>query len=219
MRPGSRSSSRLSARPSSRLSARPPAVAARGSSGGSSGDSLGRALGRSSLIAAAACGLLAAASAPAWAKSEKQLGYSPQQVWSPLVRFLRVDENVKIVDKDAEAGYLIFELTQDKKVFRGSVELIAASKDYGARIILDVADRPSYVELGMLERLERKLYAELGPALSPPAPPSKKKDGKDAKDPGPPGSPGDGEPPRPQPPTVREAPLRPIPETPASPSK
>lgn len=209
MRPGSRSSSHPSSRSSARSSAR--------SSSHPSPRSSGLPLARSSLIAAAACGLLVAASAPAWAKSEKQLGYSPQQLWSPLVRFLRVDENVKIVDKDAEAGYLIFELTQDKKVFRGSVELIAASKDYGARIILDVADRPSYVELGMLERLERKLYAELGPAPSPPAPPSTKK--KDAKDQGPPGSPGDGEPPKPQPPTVREAPMRPIPETPASPSR
>ena len=211
MRPGSRSSSHPSSRSSPRSSSHP------------SPRSSGLPLARSSLIAAAACGLLVAASAPAWAKSEKQLGYSPQQLWSPLVRFLRVDENVKIVDKDAEAGYLIFELTQDKKVFRGSVEIIPASKEHGVRVILDVTDRPSYVELAMLERLERKLYAELGPAPSPPAPPSTKKkdakDAKDAKDQGPPGRPGDGEPPRPQPPTVREAPLRPIPETPASPSK
>ncbi len=175
---------------------------------------------RSSLIAIASLALGLAGSSPAWAKSEKQVGYSPKDVWSPLVRFLRVDENVKIVDKDAEAGYLIFELTQDKKVFRGSVEVIAASKDYGARVILDVADRPSYVEIAMLERLERKLAAELGPAPSPPAPPSKKKDeGKGGSGGVKGGAPGTGEEelPKPQPPTVREAPLRPIPETPASP--
>jgi hypothetical protein len=118
----------------------------------------------------------AAGPSAAWARNEKLLGYSPSSVWSPLVRFVRVDENLKIVDKDAEAGYLIFELRQDKKVFRGTLEVIAASKDYGARVIIDIADRPSYVELAMLERLERKLIAELGPAPSPPKPPERKPD-------------------------------------------
>ncbi len=164
------------------------------------------------LVLAAASSMLAAA--PAWARSEKQMGYSPGAVWSPLVRFLRVDENVKIVDKDAEAGYLIFELTQDKKVFRGSVEIIPASKEHGVRVILDVADRPSYVELAMLERLERKLYAELGAAPSPPKKPEGRKpdkgDKSDKSDKGDKGGdkPAEGG-------GVQEAPLVPIPEMPA----
>lgn len=145
----------------------------------------------------------------AWARSEKLLGYAPASVWSPLVRFVRVDENLKIVDKDPEAGYVIFELVQDKKVFRGSVEVIPASKDYGVRVILDVSDRPSYVELAMLERLERKLLAELGPAPSPPkklegkkpAEPAEKDRAESDKD----KREGGG---------VKEAPLQPIPEIP-----
>jgi hypothetical protein len=160
------------------------------------------------LAAAVVVGSSLASVAPAAARSEKLLGYSPSSVWSPLVRFLRVDENLKIVDKDVEAGYLIFELTQDKKVFRGSAELIPASKDYGARVILDVSDRPSYVELAMLERLERKLLAELGPAPSPPKKPEGGGSGK-AKDEGD----------KPKPPPVREAPQVPLPEIPASSSK
>jgi hypothetical protein len=134
----------------------------------------------------------------AWARNEKLLGYSPEAVWNPLVRFVRVDENMKIIDKDAEAGYLIFELRQDKKVFRGTVEVIAASKEYGARVILDITDRPSYVELAMLERLERKLIAELGPAPSAPRRPEPKPARPDKPDPSDPG-PG-------------AAPMRPIPE-------
>jgi hypothetical protein len=172
------------------------------------------------LAAGVGVGATLAWAAPAAARSEKLLGYSPASVWSPLVRFLRVDENLKIVDKDVEAGYLIFELTQDKKVFRGSAELIPASKDYGARVILDVSDRPSYVELAMLERLERKLLAELGPAPSPPKKPEGGGSGK-AKDEGGNGGNGgkggDGD--KPKAPTVREAPMVPLPETPASPSK
>jgi hypothetical protein len=163
---------------------------------------------RTSLAAAGlALGLASfTAVAPAFARSEKQLGYSPSAVWGPLVRFVRVDENLKILEKDAEAGYVLFELTQDKKVFRGSVEIIAATKDHGVRVVLDVVDRPSYVEVAMLERLERKLFSELGPAPSPPPQPKKPKgDGKpEAK---PDDKPKDA-------PTVQEAPTVPIPEVP-----
>jgi hypothetical protein len=171
-------------------------------------------LGSLALISglAAAAGLLAGSAGTALARSEKQLGYSPASVWGPLVRFVRVDENLKIVDKDPEAGYLIFELTQDKKVFRGSVEVIAASKEHGVRFILDVSDRPSYVELAMLERLERKLLAELGPAPSPPRKLRDKKDGDKGKAGGGGGDGRDKE----KPPEVQEAPLQPIPEAPTT---
>lgn len=106
--------------------------------------------------------------AVAQARSEKSMGYAPKDVWSPTVRFVRVDENLKILERDAELGYILFELREDKKVFRGSVEIIAASADHGVRVIVDLRDRPSYMEVAMLERLERKLMAELGPAPSPP---------------------------------------------------
>ncbi len=125
--------------------------------------------------------LLLISSAPAWARSEKSLGYSPQAVWSPLVRFVRVDENLTIVERDPETGYVLFELREEKKVFRGSFEVIATSPDHGARVILDIRDRPSYVELAMLERLERKLIAELGPAPSPPKRDDKDKASRDKK--------------------------------------
>jgi hypothetical protein len=144
---------------------------------------------------------LAATAAPSWARNELSLGYRPEAVWSPAVRFVRVDENLKIIEKDAEAGYLIFELRQDKKVFRGSLEIIAASKDYGVRLIVDISDRPSYVELALLGRLERKLLAELGPAPSPPKKPERA--------PQPPAEP---------PATVKEAPTQPIPEPAPPPS-
>lgn len=116
--------------------------------------------------------LVLALPALAHARNEKAMGYSPKDVWSPTVRFVRVDENLAILERDAELGYILFELREDKKVFRGSVEIIAASADHGVRVIVDIRDRPSYVEVAMLERLERKLLAELGPA---PAPPKKEK--------------------------------------------
>ena len=63
---------------------------------------------------------------PAFARSEKTLAYPRESAWATAVRFLRVDEQLKVLEKDADAGYVLFELREDKKTFRGSLELIDA---------------------------------------------------------------------------------------------
>ncbi|HSR98141.1 MAG TPA: hypothetical protein VLM79_13875 [Kofleriaceae bacterium] len=120
--------------------------------------------------------LAAGAAAPAWARSEKTLAYQRAEVWSAAVRFLVVDEHVKVTEKDAEAGYVLFELRDDGKLFRGSLEVMTLVRDGRSvvRFVLQIADRPSWLEIAMLTRLETKLRAELGspsPAPSPPAKP------------------------------------------------
>jgi hypothetical protein len=117
---------------------------------------------------------------PASARSEKTLAYAKAaDVWPAAVRFLRVDEKLKLVEKDADAGYVLFDLADEGKVFRGSLEVIAVVVDRrpSVRFVIAIEDRPSYLEIGMLQRLERKLRAELGspapaPTPAPPAPPT-----------------------------------------------
>jgi hypothetical protein len=125
-------------------------------------------------IAALVLGLVALAglAPPAWARSEKTLAYPRDQAWPTAVRFLVVDERVKVTEKDAEAGYVVFELRDDGKTFRGSLEVVTVVRDGRTlvRFVLQIADRPSWLELAMLARLEVKLRAELG---SPSPPPSK----------------------------------------------
>jgi hypothetical protein len=128
---------------------------------------------------------LLAISSPAWARSEKTLAYPRDQAWSASVRFLRVDEQLKIVEKDAEAGYVLFELAAENKVFRGSLELIAVTEDErpSLKFVIQIQDRPSWVEGAMLTRLVRKLHVELGDPPPPPTP--KPKDDPKPKDPEP----------------------------------
>ena len=121
-----------------------------------------------SLILAAA---LALAAAPADARTERPLGWTAAQVYPTALRFLVVDEGVKIVEKDAEIGYVLFDLTDEKKVFRGALELIPVENDPPTvRLVLRIEDRPEYMEVGMLDRLERKLRDELGPPPKKAAP-------------------------------------------------
>ena len=109
----------------------------------------------------------------AWARSEKTLAYSREAAWPAAVRFIRVDEGLKIVEKDADAGYVLFELKEEGKTFRGSLEVMTVVVDNRpvTRFVMQIEDRPMWIEVAMLQRLERKLRAELG---APAPPPSKK---------------------------------------------
>lgn len=126
--------------------------------------------------------VLLASAGDANARSEKTLAYQREQAWPAAVRFLRVDARLTVIEKDAEAGYVLFEYKEDKKTFRGSLEVIDVVKDGRklVRFVIQIEDRPTWVEVEMLTKLERKLRAELGaPAPAPtPAPkdPPRRKD-------------------------------------------
>jgi hypothetical protein len=119
--------------------------------------------------------LSAAMVGAASARSEKTLAYLRDQAWPAAVRFLRVDAKLKLIEKDAEAGYVLFEYREENKTFRGSLEVIEVVKDGRklVRFVVQIEDRPAWVEVELLTKLERKLRAELGtPAPSPsPRPP------------------------------------------------
>ncbi len=130
---------------------------------------------------------LAGLAGAAAARSEKTLAYPRDAAWAAAVRFLAVDERLKIVGKDAEAGYVLFELPEEGKVFRGALEVIATAEGGRpvVRFVLTIEDRPSWLEVAMLRRLERKLRIELGSPAPPPAP----KDPPRAPPPSPPAAP------------------------------
>src|SRR5690242_709058 len=138
-----------------------------------------------------------AAASPAFARSERTLAYPRDQAWPAAVRFIRVDENLKIIDKDADAGYVLFELREDKQTFRGSIEVID-TKDEGraaVRVVITLDDRPAWREIEMLDAFAKKLRDELGePAPPPPPPPPKKEDPAPPKKDAPPPDDDDGPP-------------------------
>lgn len=125
-------------------------------------------------LLALACAVLAPGAAAA--RSEKTIGYEAAKVWPTAVRYLRVDAGVKITEKDADAGYVMFELVDEGKTYAGSLELIVADDDAGprCRIAIHINDRPSYMEAVMLEKLEQKIRAEHG-SEPPRRPPEKKR--------------------------------------------
>lgn len=113
-------------------------------------------------------------SASAEARSTQDQSYPAEAVWSAAVRFLRVDMRFPVLEKDKDAGYILFDFVQDTKVYRASLELLAleeANGRAGSRVIVSVSDLPRHVEATLLEKLARKLKEELGSPVPPPARP------------------------------------------------
>src|SRR5882724_5325796 len=121
----------------------------------------------------AVAGILASP-ATAAARSARELPYGAERVWPVLVRFLRIDEKLKLIEKDEGAGYVLFELADGKRTFHGAAELARITDGTGrasVRVTVRLEDRPSYMEDGILDRLAVKVRDELGdPAASPARP-------------------------------------------------
>jgi hypothetical protein len=107
---------------------------------------------------------------PALARKQRELPQRIDQVWNAALRMLRVDLQLAVTDRDQEGGYVLFEYVANGKRFPGSIELIPQSK--GARpstvAVVQVRGQPSYVEVMLLDRLERKLLEEVGLPAEPP---------------------------------------------------
>src|SRR5690606_16391007 len=115
---------------------------------------------RIALALAAGLALVVLSSSPAVARSERTVSHPIARVWPTAVRFLAVDERLAIIDKDAEAGYVVFELSSKGKSFRGSLELVTITDDDGrdaVRLVIVIDGRPIYTESGLLDRLLDKL--------------------------------------------------------------
>jgi hypothetical protein len=118
---------------------------------------------------------LALGAAPAGARSSSVVPYPAGEVWPTAIRFLRVDRDYTIKEKDETAGYVIFDMVESKKTYRGTLELVAATDREGragTQLVATLSDLPRHFEAALLDKLLAKLRDERGPP--PAAPPPKR---------------------------------------------
>lgn len=121
----------------------------------------------------------AATGPSAEARSAVIVPYALTDVWPAAVRFLRVDQSYSIKEKDAGAGYLLFELSEGKRSYRAALELVKTTDGDGriaTQIVCTMNDLPRRYETTLLDKLSAKVRDERGP---PPPPPAKKAPAKD----------------------------------------
>jgi hypothetical protein len=129
--------------------------------------------GRTALLAFILAGLLFGLPA-AEARSVGTVPYPIADVWPSAVRFLRIDRNCVIREKDEAAGYILFDYPEGQKLHKGSLEFIRTndSEDRDiTRVVASLPDLPHYLEQLLIDKLAARLREDRG---SPAPPPSRK---------------------------------------------
>ena len=104
----------------------------------------------------------------AQARSQRNLAYRGEIAWTTAVRLLRVDMGFTLDERDSDARFVLFQYNDGEHRFPGSLEIVERQLEdgrLGVRVIVSVPAMPSYVELHLIDRLERKLRDEVGPPL------------------------------------------------------
>jgi hypothetical protein len=122
--------------------------------------------------------------ATADARVEASSNYTKSQAFSGALRFLRVDRGYDVVEKDPEAGYVLFRYPMPGKQpsSSGSVEVVETSQ--GTKIYVQLPRMPEYHELVLRDALLKRLREEYGappPKAKPPAGEDPKKPGSEPK--------------------------------------
>ena len=123
------------------------------------------------------------------AKIKRRTQYAFDQVWKTTIRALRIDLKVEITEKDMDSGYVLFEMTHEKKIYQGSAEIIERPPEYQSydvTLIIDIPKRATYIESMIAEKIKTRLREDYGLAPSPPEKTPKekpeKKDGESESD-------------------------------------
>ena len=116
-------------------------------------------------------------------KASKDFTYRYGAIWSTAIRLLRVDRKYKILEKDQENGFILFEYPGHGagEKCQASMELFSIVKNdtKQIRVQLDIANQPSYIKVHLMDKLEQKLHDEQG--RPPPAKPVEKKKKQEKK--------------------------------------
>jgi hypothetical protein len=119
--------------------------------------------------------------ASATAKSQYDSHYGYDKTWNAALRLVRVDLELKVLEKDDANGYLLFEYKSPEsgtKVSSGSIEFIRAPdpKSYDVKVVVQLPQMPRYHEQALLDHLARKMRDEYGdppkPKKEPPPAPA-----------------------------------------------
>jgi hypothetical protein len=110
--------------------------------------------------------LLFAVPSSASARVQEDLPWTFTQVFHSSIRLVRVDLGCTITERDADAGFLLFDYESSGRIHHGSIEFAVTNSRDGRetiRVVVQLPTLPTYVERMIVTRLERKLRDEVGP--------------------------------------------------------
>ena len=101
----------------------------------------------------------------------RTMSYPLEQAWPSALRYLRVDRGFSLVDRDREAGFILFDFPVGSGSGRGAVEMFVTEDMSGrpsVRVVVSTHAGPSHLPHAIAEGLATKLREEHGPPAAPP---------------------------------------------------
>jgi hypothetical protein len=112
---------------------------------------------------------------PAHARAEARSRYTKEQTYHGALRYLRVDLDCEVTERDENAAYLIFryQLPGRKTFTNGTIEIVETPK--AVRVFVQLPKLPQYHEQVLKDGLMKKLGDDYG------EPPQRKRDDAQTK--------------------------------------
>lgn len=135
-------------------------------------------------VAALAAAVLVALSLAGRARAsvDTETTYTKSQTYNAALRYLRVDLGYEVIEKDANAAYLLFRFgTGGKKTTGGAIEIVDQQSGERVRVSVRLPELPHYHEQMLSDGLFQKLRNEYGDPPRHDEAPAKDKDDKGRK--------------------------------------
>ena len=112
------------------------------------------------------------------ASVETETAYTKSQTYNAALRYLRVDLGYEVVEKDADAAYLLFRFAAPgkKAASNGAIEIVDQRAGDRVRVYIRLPELPHFHEQMLSDGLFQKLRNEYGDPPRHDDPPPKDKD-------------------------------------------
>jgi hypothetical protein len=86
--------------------------------------------------------------------------YTRAQTFNGALRYIRVDQQYEVIEKDVETGYFLFKYKADSGHATGSIQVIEANDR--VRLVVQIPEYPEYHEQVLTKGIAEKLHDEYG---------------------------------------------------------
>jgi len=97
-----------------------------------------------------------------WARTEETTGYTKTQAYNGALRFLRVEQEFEVIEKDADLGYVLFQYPTGIEDDKTTASLEIIERDDEVLVVIQISKLPAHHESRLVGALLKKLEADYG---------------------------------------------------------
>lgn len=97
-----------------------------------------------------------------WSRTEETTPYTKTQAYNGALRFLRIEQEFEVIERDPDLGYVLFQYPTgvEDQTTTGSVEVV--ERDDEVLVVVQISKLPAHHESRLVGALLKKLEADYG---------------------------------------------------------